>query len=219
MDEEGNIDLFRIPRDGGKPVQVTVGQGTDFLPSWSPDGKHIAFTRILSGESHLWVIPATGGLARQISSGGTYNAHGMWSHDSKQIAYLGIDSDQGYNTWVAEIANPEGRRLVASSPNVVIPVGWVEGGDELVIWRQMDSGVHLCSIRPDGTGERIVADQIKDRNSGMAFVFPEGNDRYSQAFYEGVPYAFAHVERAGDVFVLRVADLIRNADLVAGGAR
>lgn len=219
VDDDDNIDIYRLSREGGSPVQVTVGQGTDFQPSWSPDGKYIAFTRIHGGQSQLWVIPATGGLAQQISSGGTYNAYSVWDKRSERVAYLSVDTDQSYNTWVASVDNPEDRLKVASSNSVVIPVGWVASGEELVIWRQMEDTVHLCSIRPDGTGERVVADQRKDMNSGLAFTFVPNSERYHQAFYEGIPYGFAHVERAGDVYVARVSQALIRSQALAEGTR
>ncbi|MEZ5354816.1 MAG: CehA/McbA family metallohydrolase [Bryobacteraceae bacterium] len=53
-------------------------------PSWSPDGKRLAFT--LAGS--IWTVPAAGGEAEQLSSGPGYHAHPAWSPGGEWIAYI-----------------------------------------------------------------------------------------------------------------------------------
>ena len=38
----------------------------DFNPVWSPDGRYIAFCRILEGETGIYIIPALGGAERRV---------------------------------------------------------------------------------------------------------------------------------------------------------
>ena len=52
-------DIWIIPADGGKPIQVTDLQGYEFDPVWSPDGKSIAFARwkeVSDGSYQIWEI-------------------------------------------------------------------------------------------------------------------------------------------------------------------
>jgi Tol biopolymer transport system component len=53
-------------------------------PTWSPDGKRIAFA--LWGS--IWAVEAKGGEAVQISSSGGYHAHPAWSPKGDWIAYI-----------------------------------------------------------------------------------------------------------------------------------
>ena len=39
----------------------------DQHPSWSPDGREIAFSSYRGGHRDVWVVPADGGDARQIT--------------------------------------------------------------------------------------------------------------------------------------------------------
>jgi Tol biopolymer transport system component len=55
-------DLWVIPSDGGTPVQVTSLQSLQvFGPSWSPDGKMIAFIRRagIGDPKEIWIVPVT----------------------------------------------------------------------------------------------------------------------------------------------------------------
>ena len=60
-------DIRVVPATGGPSHAVTSGPADDVLPSWSPDGKWIAFQSDRSGELHIWVIPSTGGMAPQVT--------------------------------------------------------------------------------------------------------------------------------------------------------
>jgi hypothetical protein len=60
----GQIAVYRVS-DGRRVRSLTAGPN-DSLPSWSPDGRGIAFTR---GRS-IFVVPAAGGNARKVTAGG-----------------------------------------------------------------------------------------------------------------------------------------------------
>ena len=49
------------------PQQLTDGP-RDRFPSWSPDGRLIAFTRQNAAESGLYTVPALGGPVRKVLS-------------------------------------------------------------------------------------------------------------------------------------------------------
>ncbi|MBV8553267.1 MAG: winged helix-turn-helix domain-containing protein [Acidobacteriaceae bacterium] len=50
----------------GRPVRLTSGPGSDFVPAWSPDGRYIAFVRVLNQGDAINEIPALGGSERKV---------------------------------------------------------------------------------------------------------------------------------------------------------
>jgi len=60
-------DLYTLPIGGGKAMRITSGQGFDAMPSFSPDGRHIAFVSDRNGAPNLWVANTDGSGARRLS--------------------------------------------------------------------------------------------------------------------------------------------------------
>ena len=52
---DGFFQIYRVPMEGGTPVQVTQDPSNKSQPSWSPDGARIAFT-VWSYEAAFWTI-------------------------------------------------------------------------------------------------------------------------------------------------------------------
>ena len=61
-------------------------------PSWSPDGKFLAFRRFTENGSDIWVVGADGAAARQVTNDTFEDATPVWSPDGRYIAYEGEQS-------------------------------------------------------------------------------------------------------------------------------
>ena len=84
----GNADLWLIPTAGGAPRALTASPKHDRHPSWSPDGKWIAFESNRDGDFQVWVIPVDGGEARKITTLATEATRPVWSPDGSSIAFV-----------------------------------------------------------------------------------------------------------------------------------
>jgi len=77
-------------------LRLTNQASLDFDPVWSPDGRYIAFCRILKGATGIYIIPALGGAERKVRNTGWDGdvnqnywilGHLSWSPDGKLLAY------------------------------------------------------------------------------------------------------------------------------------
>ncbi|MDR7520793.1 MAG: S9 family peptidase [Armatimonadota bacterium] len=87
--------LWMVPTGGGPPSPFTGEEARDTKPTWSPDGRRIAFLSTRGGRRlgrrksapQLWVMPAGGGEAVQR----TFFRHGVaqpaWSPDGRTLAF------------------------------------------------------------------------------------------------------------------------------------
>ncbi|MFN0134176.1 MAG: PDZ domain-containing protein [Phycisphaerales bacterium] len=90
---EARGDIWSLPAENGTPRNMTRTSGVaERDPSWSPDGRWIAFFSDASGEYELCVMPSdgTGGLQHLTTAGDTptaYRYSPTWSPDSKHIVF------------------------------------------------------------------------------------------------------------------------------------
>ncbi len=104
-DANNNSDIFAVDM-AGQVRQITDTKGCEYDPSWSPDGKWIAYlatkrdvTTIdsVAEDSHVWVIPASGGAGREIEADLDRRARDpQWSPDGRAVYFLA--GDKGYTT-------------------------------------------------------------------------------------------------------------------------
>ncbi len=79
-------------------------------PTWSPDGKRIAFISNMSGRNNLWVVPAEGGFPTQLTVSDQRQTSPAWSPDGKWIAYQS-DYD-GDEQWDIFLVSPKTGKVV-----------------------------------------------------------------------------------------------------------
>ena len=60
-------DLYTVPIAGGEAKAITTGLAFDSQPSYSPDGKRIAFVSDRDGAENLWVANADGSTPRPLT--------------------------------------------------------------------------------------------------------------------------------------------------------
>jgi len=90
--------LVLISVESGEKFALTSPGPTspgDFTPRFSPDGRRIAFTRILRpGVAHLHVLDLTSdmrpaGPSTEVASAGLWNAFPAWTADSRHLVFAG----------------------------------------------------------------------------------------------------------------------------------
>ena len=79
-------------------------------PTWSPDGKSIAFVSNMSGRNNLWTVPAEGGWPVQLTVSDQRQTAPAWSPDGKWIAYQSdFDGDE---QWDIFLVSPKTGKVV-----------------------------------------------------------------------------------------------------------
>jgi Tol biopolymer transport system component len=90
LDGDNGWDIWALPMDGsGDPFPVVQSQFFDARPSFSPDGRWIAYQSDESGRAEIYVRPFPGpGGKWQVSPNGGEEPH--WSADGREIFYLDV---------------------------------------------------------------------------------------------------------------------------------
>jgi len=104
-DANNNSDIFAVDTSG-QVRQLTQTKGCEYEPSWSPDGKSLAYTATkrdvttidsVAEDTHVWVIPASGGAGEELTAQLDRRTRSpKWSGDSRYILFL--SGDRGITT-------------------------------------------------------------------------------------------------------------------------
>ena len=94
-------DIFTVPAKHGDTTDLTQTTGArEQYPSWSPDGKTVAYVTDASGESEIAMRPATGGKETLLTSTDDRSYYGpTWSPDGKWLAF----SDSSKTLWLLNV--------------------------------------------------------------------------------------------------------------------
>ena len=91
------------------PRNLTDNPDADRDPSWSPNGKRIAFSSTRNRQTDIYVMDADGGNQQNITNHPDKDWHPSWSPDSERIAFVSSrtrDLNRDIYVMDADGANP-----------------------------------------------------------------------------------------------------------------
>ena len=117
-----NTDIYVKLVGAGRPLRLTSDPAADLSPTWSPDGRFIAFLRRTSTGAAYYVIPTLGGPERKIADAfyedPLQSRRVMdWSLDGKYLAVTDRVSPQDSRPSVLLLSVEDGQRRVLASPS------------------------------------------------------------------------------------------------------
>ena len=87
----GRNNLWFVPADGGWPTQLTVSDQRQSNPTWSPNGKWIAYQSDYDGDEQwdiFLVSPKTGQIINVTKTREISEENPVWSPDGRYLAYI-----------------------------------------------------------------------------------------------------------------------------------
>jgi tricorn protease len=95
---EARGDVFTVPAEHGPVLDLTRTSGVaERWPTWSPDGKTLAYWSDRSGEYELTLRSVDGGAEEQVTRlGKGFRYTPFWSPDSRKLAFV----DQTMTMWI-----------------------------------------------------------------------------------------------------------------------
>lgn len=82
------LTLVAMRDDGRNRELVFERLGQILSPTWSPDGKSIAFSALAGGFTDLFVFDLASGTLRQLTDDAPADLQPAWSHDGRTIAFV-----------------------------------------------------------------------------------------------------------------------------------
>ncbi|HSU69203.1 MAG TPA: hypothetical protein VLJ39_20125, partial [Tepidisphaeraceae bacterium] len=98
--------------DGTAVIQLTSENVDDAAPSFSPDGKRIAFASTRAGNWQIFVMDISGKNVTQVTTGPLQAIHPSWSPDGTRLVYCCLGSrSQQWELWVTNLETHENRMV------------------------------------------------------------------------------------------------------------
>lgn len=166
---EAHGEIFTVPAEKGDTRNLTNTSGVaEREPSWSPDGKTIAYFSDASGEYQLYLRDQNGFKAPTVIDVGpnpSYFYGPTWSPDSKHIAY----SDKHNRLWLLDL--PAGKpvqidKAIYGSFGFGFGESWSPDSKWIAYERDLDNQLHAIFLYSMETHKSTqVTDGMSDAHS------------------------------------------------------
>ena len=157
---DGNPRIYVYDIDAGRQRLITQSRNPTFAPRWSPDGQTILYSMAIAGNTDVYKISATGsGTPVKLTSSPGIDIGGSFSPDGRQVVF---ESDRGGSQQIY-VMNADGsnqRRVSFGSGRYATPE-WSPRAD-LIAFTRIAGDFRVGTMRPDGSGERLLTDSWQD---------------------------------------------------------
>ena len=160
-DPDATWDIWTTRGDGSDPRRLTDNPGNDMYPTWSADGRYVAFVSDRDEDREIYVMKADGTEQMNLTHEPAEDWTPSWSPDGKSIAFASYrDANWEIYTMDADGANPQ--RLTRSNGADYAPC-WSPDGQRIAFQSNRDGNWEIYVMGRDGKDPlRLTDDEATD---------------------------------------------------------
>src|SRR5262245_2898941 len=138
-----NNEIVVVSSAGGAPTRLTRNKASDSNPTWSPDGRRIAFESNRRGggrryeDSDVYVMKADGTGVRELTFANAFDGDPAWSLDDR----IAFESERTGNSeiWAIDAAGSNEQQLT-KSPAFDGDPAWSPSAGRIAFTSERDNG-------------------------------------------------------------------------------
>ncbi len=173
-DGGSNTGIYAAVVGGEKSIQLTNDPG-DCCPTWSPDGRQIAFIRYSERSFSIFISSALGGSEERLYHGPDHLGGGIsWSPDGSLIAFTESHESDPTRAWISGLSIADSSTRELTSP----PPGWIDrnpmyspDGKRLAFIRSAVAGVSNDIYVASADGRHVKRLTFDNRPIGGALAW------------------------------------------------
>jgi len=153
------LDLWALPLSDGQPAgpprRLTDHPGDASHPVFSPDGRWIAYYRIVGQERDIWILSTTDLTVTRFTDDPASDIQPAWSPDGSKLAFSS-ERDGRPGIWAAGVSGglPSGDpRRVSPREVAAFAPSWSPDGRTIAFIGTMGSDLEVWLTAADGGGE------------------------------------------------------------------
>jgi Tol biopolymer transport system component len=181
-----NPDIFRMNPNGTDQERLTHNPASDFTPSYSPNGRMIAFVRGPEGNEEIYIMNADGSHQTRLTTNADPDTYPSFSNDGSKLLFLSERRHQPLPHFPSHYASNLFRMRIdgthvklLSRKDVHRRAVWSPLGYRIVFAAEGGSGTRcppeqLWAMRPDGTHEHKLTCSRKFIETDLPDFSPSG---------------------------------------------
>ncbi|HEX8552834.1 MAG TPA: hypothetical protein VF681_14900 [Abditibacteriaceae bacterium] len=137
-------DIYRLKLDGSKPIRLTTSKDAESSPTFSPDGRTVAYVARRGTESKIELMDADGKNSRRLTKTAGEEFEPCFSPDGAAIAFDSSKSGLSSDIYQVDLTSGAETRLTSDSGDERVPL-YSPNGTEIAYTTVINKGTFVMN--------------------------------------------------------------------------